>query len=425
MDHFIYRDGALWCDGVSAEELATRFDTPLYVYAERTLVEHYRRLTSAFAAVNPLICFAIKACQNVHVLQLLREQGSGFDVVSGGELHRALRAGARPESIVYAGVGKTERELIAALDARIGLFNVESASELGLLDTLAATRGRNTDAAVRLNPDVDAGTHAYTATGKGGTKFGVGLGEALRLFAGRRPDSPVRLRGVHMHIGSPVYDLQAYADALDRLLELIGTLRAAGHEIDTLDVGGGFGANYRGDESPPFESYAETIVPRVQSRGLRVILEPGRSVVANGGILLTRVVHVKESAGRRIVVVDAAMTDLIRPALYGAYHFVWPTEAGKRVPASRRPDQPFEDLLRTDVVGPVCESGDFLAQDRALPAVARGDLLAVFTTGAYAMVMASQYNSRPRAAEVLVTNAESRLIRRRETYADLLAPEDV
>ena len=424
MDQFAYRGGTLFCEELTAAALAERFGTPLYVYSQATLLDHYARFRAAFAPLDPLVCYSVKACQNVHLCRLLAEQGSGFDVVSGGELFRALRAGGDPAKMVYAGVGKTDREIREALAAGIGYFNVESESELGVLADIATAAGRTARVAIRVNPDVDARTHAYTTTGKKETKFGIdrdAVRDVCRRFLGR---SGLNLGGLHLHIGSPVNDVAAYREAVGVALTLIDELRGDGLTIDTLDVGGGYGAFYAGDEAPSAEAYAAVLVPLLRGRGLKIILEPGRSLCANAGILLTRVLHVKESGTRRFVIVDAAMTDLIRPALYDAYHFIWPTEAGARVPATRAAAQPFEGLAKVDVVGPVCESGDFLAHGRALPPASRGDLLAVFTTGAYGMVMASQYNSRPRAAEVLVSGAAARVVRRRETYADLVAPEE-
>lgn len=423
MDHFEFREGRLWCEGVSATELADRFGTPLYVYARSTIEQHYARLAEAFAALDPLICFSIKCCQNIHICRVLRQMGSGFDVVSGGELHRALLAGAAPSTIVFAGVGKSDAEIRGALQAGVGLLNIESESELEIVAALAREAGLRPRVALRVNPDVDPHTHVYTTTGKKETKFGVDIEHAAEVFAryGRNPH--VNLCGIHMHIGSPVNDLSAYHNAVRRGVELIDQLRATGLPIDTFDIGGGFGAHYEGSEAPPALEYARVIVPLLQGRGLRVILEPGRSIAANAGLLLTRVVHVKQSGQRRFLIVDASMTDLIRPALYGAYHFIWPVEAGRHAPPHRAAQQSFDDLVAYDVVGPVCESGDFLAKNRCLPPLTRGDLIAVFTAGAYAMTMASQYNSRPRAAEVLVHHRDASLIRRRETVADLVACE--
>jgi diaminopimelate decarboxylase len=423
MDRFEYRTGRLYCEDVPASELAGRFGTPLYVYSEGTLAGHFDGFRDAFAALNPLICFSIKCCQNIHILRRLAERGSGFDVVSGGELHRARLAGADPGRIVFAGVGKTDDEVRQALRVGVGLLNIESESELEQLAVLAAEVGRTPRVALRINPDVDPKTHVYTTTGKKETKFGVDLERAAAVFARLGRQRAYRLCGVHVHIGSPVNDVGAYERSISRSLELMDALRRDGFELDTIDIGGGFGAHYQGGEAPPAAEYARVIVPLLRGRGLATILEPGRSIAGNAGVLLTRVLHVKTSGRRRFLIVDASMNELIRPALYGAYHFVWPVEVGSRVPASRAAEQSSDDLVSCDVVGPVCESGDFLAKERRLPPVQRGDLLAVFTAGAYGMVMASQYNSRPRAAEVLVDGAGARLIRRRETYDDLVAAE--
>lgn len=425
MDLFEYHDGHLWCEGLPLRDLAARHGTPLYVYSAGTLRGHSRRIREAFAALDPLICFSVKSCPNIHILRLLAQDGSGFDVVSGGELYRARLAGADPQRIVFAGVGKTERELEEALAAGIAMINVESASELELLAAVARRAGRVPSVAVRIIPDVDAGAHAYTTTGTPDNKFGVPVDQAAALFGRFGRSAALHLRGLHLHIGSPVLDPAAYDLSVRRALALIDRLRADGLAVDTLDVGGGFGAHYRGGEAPAARDYAAAIVPLLAGRGLRIVLEPGRSIAANAGVLVTRVLHVKSSGRRRFVIVDASMNELIRPALYRAYHFVWPVEAGARVPASWAAEQPFEGLEPADVVGPVCESGDFLAQDRPLPPLRSGDLLAVFTCGAYAMAMASQYNSRPRAAEVLVESGAARLIRRRETYDDLVAAERV
>ncbi len=424
MDCFTYRDGRLYCEQIPVARLAQRWDTPLYVYSAGTLIEHLRRLARAFAALHPTICFSLKSCPNLHIARLLRTHGAGFDVVSGGELYRARLAGATPESIVFAGVGKTDREIREALAAQIGLFNVESASELERLAQLAAEAGCRADAALRINPDVDARTHHHTTTGTSATKFGVDWRLAGELFERARDWPALNLRGLHLHIGSPVNDVAVYRAAVVRAVELVEQLRAGGFAVDTLDIGGGYGAYYSGDEAPSAEEYAGQVVPLLEPRGLRVILEPGRSIAANAGVLLTRVLHVKEGA-RRFVIVDASMNELIRPALYGAYHFVWPVEAGSFSTDSRGAAQPFAGLQSCDVVGPVCESADFLARQRPLPPLQRGDLLAVFTVGAYGMAMASQYNSRPRAAEVLVEGHGARLIRRGETYADLVASEQL
>jgi len=426
MDHFQYRGGRLLCESVPAAELADRFGTPLYVYSRATLTDHFNRLKAAFGKLDPLICYSIKSCSNLHVCRLLGELGAGFDVVSGGEIFRGAKAGGDPARFVFAGVGKTDAELNQAIDAGVGLFNVESEAELENLASLAARRETTIRGLLRVNPDVDPRTHTYTTTGLKETKFGVDLGQARRVFERFAGQRFVRLCGLHLHIGSPVNSVTPYVAAIERGLALIEGLRRAGFELDTIDIGGGFGAYYVGQEAPTAADYARAIVPLLEGRDLRVILEPGRSIAANAGILLTRVLYLKQSGQRQFVIVDAGLSDLIRPALYGAYHFVWPTSPGEEfVPASREKDLRLPGLVEVDVVGPICESGDFLAKNRHLPAVARGDLLAVFSAGAYGFSMSSQYNSRPRAAEVLVEGASARLIRRRETYDDLIAAEMV
>ncbi len=423
MDLFHYRNGQLFCEGAAVARLADEFGTPLYVYSAGTLRGHFERVRDAFAELDPLICYSVKCCPNIHVLAELRKLGSGFDVVSGGELHRAKLAGADAARVVFAGVGKTGDEIEQALRGGVGLLNAESQSELEQIGQAAARLGRPASIALRVNPDVDARTHAYTTTGRKENKFGVPIEQAPEIFERFAGQAGLRLRGLHLHIGSPVNDPAPYEQAIGRALEQIDALRSRGFEVDTLDLGGGFGAFYQGGEAPSAEDYAARIVPLLRGKGLRIVLEPGRSIAANAGVLVATVLHVKESPARRFVIVDASMTELIRPALYGAYHFVWPVAAGGHVPATRMAEQPFDDLAVCDVVGPVCESGDFLARERALPAMGRGDRLAIFTAGAYGMSMSSQYNSRPRAAEVLVRGEAARLIRRRETYADLVAAE--
>lgn len=425
MDHFRYRNGALFCEEMSCDTLAEQFDTPLYVYSKRTLIDHYERLTAAFSEINPLICYSIKSCSNVHICRLLGEIGSGFDVVSGGEIFRALRAGGDPAKFVFAGVGKTDRELTDAIDAGVGIFNIESEAELENLVKLTAARNATVRGLLRVNPDVDPKTHTYTTTGLKETKFGVDLEQARRVFERFGKNAHVRLCGVHLHIGSPVNSVTPYVSAIERGLALMDDLRTAGYVLDTIDIGGGFGAHYSGEEAPSAADYARAITPLFEGRGLQVILEPGRSIAANAGILLTRVLYLKQSGKREFVIVDAAMSDLIRPALYGAYHFVWPARPGEEfVPESREKDVKGPGLVEMDVVGPICESGDFLAKNRHLPPVQRGDLMAIFSCGAYGFSMSSQYNSRPRAAEVLVDGKNARTIRRRETYKDLVDAEE-
>jgi len=424
MDDFEYNDGTLHCERLPVPFVAEKVGTPTFLYSRATLLAHYDRFAAAFNPLSPTICFSIKSCANLHLCRLLADRGSGFDVVSGGELFRAVRAGADPARIVFAGVGKTDAEINAAIDAGIGLFNIESPAELENLIHIATSRRATVRAALRINPDVDPITHKHTTTGKKETKFGVDLEMAREVFDRFGRDSHVRLCGLHVHIGSPVNTVEPYIAAVRRSLELLGTLRAAGFQLDTFDLGGGFGAHYRGSEAPGAATYAAAIVPLLANQNLKIILEPGRSIAANAGVLLTRVLYTKQSGTRRFAIVDAGMNDLVRPALYDAHHFIWPAEPGPQfVPNPRSATNAISGLVEMDVVGPVCETGDFLGRARRLPPLKRGDLVCVFTAGAYGMTMSSNYNSRPRAAEVLVDGDSFRVIRRRETYDDLVAAE--
>lgn len=425
MDHFLYREGELYCEDVPVRAIAEAVGTPTYVYSAATLREHYHRVVGAFRELNPIICYSIKSCSNLSIIRMLAGLGAGMDVVSGGELYRAMKAGADPSKIVFAGVGKTDREINEAIDAKIGWFNIESEAELANLIEIARDRRQTVRAALRVNPDVDPKTHRHTTTGKREAKFGVDLERARRVFEEFGRDRHVELCGIHLHIGSPVNTVAPYVEAVQKSLELIDELRYAGYAIDTLDIGGGFGAHYEGSEAPPASAYAEAVVPLLRNQGLRIILEPGRSVTANAGILLARTVYVKRGGDKQFVIIDGSMTDLIRPVLYDAYHFIWPANPGAGfVPSQRWRGLTFPGTGEVDVVGPVCESGDFLGKGRLLPPVKRGDLVAVFTAGAYGFVMASHYNSRPNAAEVLVEGGQFRTVRRRETYEDLTAAEE-
>jgi len=421
MDYFEYRGGQLVCEDVPVEAIAGEVGTPVYVYSAATLRAHYRRMAEAFAELDPTLCFSIKSLSNVHVLKLLAAEGSGFDVVSGGELYRAERAGADMSKVVFAGVGKTDAEIADALAAGIGYFNVESEAEFENLSRLAASAGVKAHAALRVNPDVDPRTHRYTTTGKKETKFGVDLERAERFFDAYGSDANVSLDAIHLHIGSPVYSVEPYVEAITKALDLIDRLRGRGREVRAINLGGGYGADYETGQSPLAADYAAAIVPLLKGTALAVLMEPGRQIAGNAGVLLTRVQYVKEGGDKTFVIIDGAMTDLIRPALYQSFHFIWPARSA--APPERSKEYAPPGCVAVDVVGGVCESSDFLAKDRPLPPVGRGDLLAVFSAGAYGFVMSSQYNSRPRAAEVLVEGDRWRLIRRRETYDDLLAPE--
>ncbi len=426
MDHFRYVDGALRCESVETHSLAEEFGTPLYVYSQATLLDHYERMAAAFAPLNPKICYSVKSCHNLTMLRLLNAAGSAFDIVSGGELSRALEAGVDASRAVFAGVGKTDAELRAALSAGIAWFNVESEQELENLATIATSMDKVAAAALRVNPDVDPKTHVYTTTGKRETKFGIDLDRARAVFDAFRGRSGLDLAAIHVHLGSPVNTIEPYVESIQKTLALIDQLRADGHTVRAVNIGGGFGAHYEGSEAPAAAEYARAIVPLLADRGLEILMEPGRSITANAGVLLTRVLYTKASGDREFVIVDAAMTELLRPALYGAFHFAWPVEpAFGQIPGSRSIDEKPKRSQLVDIVGPVCESGDFLAKGRTLPPLSRGDLICVFSAGAYGSVMGSQYNSRCRPAEVLVDGTSCRLIRRRETYDDLVATERI
>ncbi len=421
MDHFAYRDGRLFCDGVAAEELVSAYGTPLYVYCARTIQHHVRVLVEAFRGLTkpPLLCYSVKASSNLSLLRLLVEQGCGFDVVSGGELVRVREAGGDPRRVVFAGVGKTDAEIDAALEAGILLFNVEAESELARIDARARRAGQRAAVAIRLNPNVDPKTHRYITTGKRENKFGIDLDRATAVLAAAARLEGVECRGLHIHIGSQITDTQPYVDAVRRVVAYLDSGVAGSATIRYLDIGGGFGAHYKKQEALPATAFASAIVPEVARRGLEVILEPGRFIMGNAGVLLSRIITLKRSGERRFAICDAGMNDLMRPALYQSYHRIWPVRAG--APPADLADR--DESGATDVVGPICESGDFLGLNRDLPELSEGDLLALFSAGAYGMSMASNYNTRPRAAEVLVDGGRHRLIRRRETHDDLLRPE--
>jgi diaminopimelate decarboxylase len=436
MDQFVYRPhgdatgGAkvsLHCEQLPAEEIARLVGTPCYVYSKGTLVEHFEKLTKAFEALRPLVCYSVKSCGNLSICRLLGELGAGMDVVSGGELYRALAAGVPASRCVYAGVGKTDGEIEQAIDADLGLFNVESEAEFENIARIAARKGAVTHTALRVNPDVDPRTHRYTSTGKKESKFGVDIERAKQFFRRYGRDAHCRLTGIHLHIGSPIYTTEPYVESVRKAVALIDELAAEGYRVETLDLGGGFGADYETDQTPTLAHYAEAIVPLLAERvaaGLRIILEPGRTLVANAGILLTRVQYVKTSGEKTFVICDAGMNDLLRPSLYQAFHFIWPcTTEARFAPTRRLKSMPLEGLKAMDVVGPICESGDFFAIDRPLPPVARGDLIAIYTAGAYGMAMASRYNAHPLPAEALVDGSRLSIIRQRESYEDLIAHE--
>lgn len=410
MDHFNYRDGELHAEGVPVIELARRFGTPLYVYSRATLERHWHAFDRALGERPHRVFYAVKANGNLAVLDVLARLGSGFDIVSVGELERCLAIGADPAGIVFSGVGKRADEMERALDAGIGCFNVESAAELKRLEAVAAGRAVSAPVAVRVNPDVDPRTHPYIATGLRGSKFGVDVAAAPELFRHAAASAHLDVRGIAWHLGSQLTSLEPFTDALARMLELATLLTGEGIAIDHLDVGGGLGIRYR-DESPPEPAaWAEAIGRTLADAPFSIHVEPGRAIAGNAGILVTRVEYVKQAPDRRFVIVDGAMNDLIRPALYDAWQEIVPVRPRAEAPAT------------VDVVGPVCESADFLGHDREL-AAEPGDLLAVRSAGAYSFVMASNYNTRPRAAEVMVDGGRAQLVRAREALADLWAGE--
>jgi diaminopimelate decarboxylase len=424
MDHFSYRDRTLHCEDVPIPTLAEKYGTPLYVYSTRTLLHHLTQLQTAFAEAKPLICYSIKSNPNLSLCRLVAEHGAGFDVTSGGELYRALKAGGTGSKIVYAGAGKTDGEIRDGLQSDVLLFNVESEEELLTLGDVARRLNRVAKVALRVNPDLPPKTHAKTDTSVKGVKFGLDIDTVLE-FAQKVVDHPhVKVVGLHMHLGSPILSVEPYRQGIEKGLALIDTLRRQGHHIEYLNMGGGFGIHYRKQEALPASAFAEVILPGVRKTGCKLILEPGRFIVGNAGILVSRVIYTKESGGKYFIIQDAAMNDLIRPTLYDSFHRIWPVQPTAGVPA---PPADYEAEIpgtrKVDVVGPVCESGDFLAKGRALPPLERGALLATFSAGAYGMAMSSNYNGRPRAAEVLVDGSTHRLVRRRETFEDLIRAE--
>lgn len=427
MDYFNYRHGELYCEDVPAAKIAAEVGTAVYVYSKATLLHHYRQIADAFKPLNPTICYSIKSNGNINLCKVLAAEGCGFDVTSGGELFRALQAGGDPKKMIYAGVGKTDQEIVDAINAGIAAFNLESEAEIENIDRVAASIGKTAVGAIRINPDVDPGakTHAKTTTGKKETKFGVDIERAERVFEQYRNLKNLRIGGVHIHIGSPIYDVQPYVDAVKKIIALIDRLTEKGHKIEWFDVGGGFGVNYeRPDQAMPVTEHAKALVPLLQGKPYRIAFEPGRYIAGNSGIILTKVLYRKTGGEKRFVIVDAGMNDLIRPTLYESYHHIWPVKPdAANLPTTRdRATTPINGET-VDVVGPICESGDYLAKDRPLPVTQRGDLLAVFTAGAYGFAMSSNYNNRPRLPEVLVDGSTYKIIRRRETYEDLVAAE--
>ena len=430
MHGFQYHNGRLCCEGVPLDEIAEAHGTPLYVYSASTIVDHYRRLSSALGDLDHLICYAIKANSNGAILRLLRNEGAGFDIVSGGELFRVLRAGGQAAHCTFAGVGKSREEIEYALTEGVFCFNVESEAELAYINEIATAAKVRAPIALRVNPDVEASTHKYISTGRSENKFGIALDRVAAVYEQAARMSHLTIRGVQMHIGSQITEARPFAEAIEKVTTTVLALKER-YAIEFLSIGGGIGIVYefslasgQGDwwradananapqHALTIEEYAAAIVPALRALGLRILLEPGRLLVGNAGVLLTRVRYRKQAEQKKFVIVDAGMNDLIRPALYQSFHEIVPVR------------EPTTDTRETvDVVGPVCESGDFFAQDRELPELEQGDLAAIMSAGAYGFVMASNYNSRPLPAEVLVRGDEAMLVRERQTYDDLTRGE--
>jgi diaminopimelate decarboxylase len=412
-DAFRYSGGKLHCEDVSVEQLVGEYGTPLYVYSSATIERRFREFDDAFAALPRLIAYSVKANGNLSVLRLLANAGCGADIVSAGELYRALAAGIPPERIVFSGVGKTITEMAAALRAGIYAFNVESEGELRTLCGLAETMRVRAPIALRVNPDIESPTpHAYTRTGGRATKFGIPYESARALYQLAATLPGCRIRGIDVHIGSQIIEVEPYRAALARILELVAVLRGDGIELEFIDLGGGFGVSYDEHAGPGAADFAGALVPPLEPAGLRLLLEPGRYITGPAGVLLARILYIKEMGGKTFVITDAGMNDLLRPSHYASYHRVDPAELHHG-----------RERMLVDVVGPICESGDFLALDRAIARPEPGELLVIGTAGAYGFSMASTYNARPRPAEVLVTGASHRLVRTRESYDDLVRGE--
>jgi len=414
---------SLFCEGIDLVRLAERYSTPLYVYSSETIRTRIRAFQKAFWSIPHTICYSVKANSTLAILSLVAKERCGFDIVSGGELKRVLRTDRRTAArVVFSGVGKTVPEMEAALRADILLFNVESAAEWGALAAVATRLKKTAPVALRVNPDVSAKTHPYISTGLHEHKFGVPIAEARRLYAEAEKHPNLRVAGVSVHIGSQITDLSSFSDALERVAELVQELREAGHDIRYVDAGGGLGISYQGTAKPfaqQVHAYASAVLKSIRHLDVHLLLEPGRSIVGPAGVLLTRVIYRKTNDGKRFLIVDAAMNDLLRPSLYGAFHEIVPLELSS---GSTGKDS-FGRTEVTDIVGPICETGDFFARDREFPMMREGDLLAILDTGAYGAVLSSNYNARGRAAEVLVEGARARIIRKRETAADQMRME--
>jgi diaminopimelate decarboxylase len=413
MNHFQYRDNELYCEDVAIKDIAAQVGTPFYVYSHATLSRHLEAFSSSFSDVPHLICYSIKANSNLAVLKTFVNHNAGFDIVSGGELFRARKVGCDPAKIVYSGVGKTETEIAEALQAGILMFNVESPQELETINAVAGRLGKKAGIAIRVNPDVDPQTHPYISTGMKKAKFGINISQALEDYRHAASLPNLEVIGVDCHIGSQLTKLSPFVDAIAKIREVVQTLQQEGFAIKYLDLGGGLGITYDQEEPPSPADYAKVIIEGTKDLGVTLIFEPGRVMVGNAGMLIAEVLYVKQGEAKNFVIVDAAMNDLTRPALYGSYQGI------------QAVDRSIAGTILADVVGPICESGDFLAQDREMPAFSQGDLLAVASAGAYGFTMSSNYNSRRRVPEIMVKGAQVMVVRERETYDDLIKGESI
>ena len=409
---YTYKDGEFYIEGVSISAIAKSVGTPCYIYSYEYLKDSFNAYNDAFSSTDTLICYSVKANSNLAILKAFSDLGSGYDIVSGGELLRVQRAGGDPGKVVFSGVGKTREEMRAAIEAGILFFNVESEEELHVLNSVGIDMGKKAPVALRVNPDIDPKTHPYISTGFKKSKFGIEIGRAFEVYKEAQQMEGVDVIAIDAHIGSQIFDLTPFVDSVKKLIKLADDLVAEGINIQYLDIGGGLGISYKLDDKPPHpKMYADIILKEFEGKPYKLVLEPGRSLMGNSGMLITKVLYLKEGTAKKFVIVDAAMNDLIRPAFYESYHEILPVM------------KQSQEKEIVDVVGPICESGDFLAQDRELPKVKSDDLLAVLSAGAYGFVMSSNYNTRPRVAEVLVKGDQFSIIRQRETYDELLSPE--
>ncbi|MBI4708320.1 MAG: diaminopimelate decarboxylase [Candidatus Omnitrophica bacterium] len=414
MHEFKYIGNELHCETVKISDIAKKVDTPFYLYSYKTLLDHYYKLKKAFSSINPLICFSMKANSNLAVLRALIKEGAGLDIVSGGELYKALRIGANPKRIVYASVGKTDKEIREAIKNKILLFNVESVPELDLINTVAQKLKRKVDVSLRINPGVEVDTHNFIATARQDNKFGLDLDTVKFLFSNLKRMSNVNLIGVHIHIGSQITESHPFIEAINIISSFVDELKKDGVRLKYFNIGGGLGIIYREETPQTAQGFAKAVLPYLKKLRLKIILEPGRFICGNAGILVTGVLYIKDTRFKRFIIVDAGMNDLIRPALYDAYHEILPIVESKFK---------SQNLEKADIVGPICESADFLAKERPMPRLESGDLLAVMGAGAYGFSMSSNYNSRPRCAEVMVIRGKFYVVKKAESYKDLVKGE--